>query len=299
MDEKEKNAMISAMKKDKEGGGQKFWSLPSKFEGTKKIRIMPPLKPKGENVFYFKHKVHWINGRPYEDLEQTVYNSKGELIHEAQKDPINTYVQKLYRNSERGSDEWNIASQIRSKERYISRIIVRNPEDPSTELQPVFYEYGPTIFNILFNIITETEFGNIVDPKNGRDFNLTKIGTGRQSKYETSTPSPDTSPIFSDKEKLQKVFENAMKMEYTDLFEFVSPEEKQEALNEFLGIETKPTMSVPSNAPVGGSSNANSQAQNTSSQESSVDSSSDVFDSSSETTEEEDDIDSILNEFTD
>lgn len=251
MDKKDIDAMLGQMSSDKEGkgaNGRDIWSPGSDFEGTKTIRILPPLKKLNEITFYFKHKVHWIDGTPYEDLEQTVYAPDGTLIHEAEKDPIQAMVKKLFRNSERGSDEWELAKSIGAKDRYLSRIIIRNPADPSSELQPVFYEYGPTIFNILHHIMTETDFGIIVDPKNGRDFNLTKKGKARQSKYETSTPAASTSMIFNDPEKIQKVFENAMKLDYTSLIEFRSAEEIQETLNEFLGIATK--TQVVSSAPV-------------------------------------------------
>lgn len=244
MTEQEKQAMLKAMQEDKQGGKRKFWSLDSKFEGTKTIRILPPLTKKGETRFYFPHKVHWIDRTPFESLDQTVVIN-GKVIHEAEKDPVQTFVRKLYASSERGSDEWKLASELNERPRYVSRIIVRNPEDRSSEVQPVFYEYGPTIYNMLFHIMTETDFGIIVDAKNGRDFNLTKTGTGRQSKYETSTPSANTSPIFTDKESLIAMFENAMKMEYESLIQFASAAEKQDALNNYLGIATKVQTTVP------------------------------------------------------
>jgi len=247
MDDKEVKAMLDAMNEDKQGGKKKFWSLDSKFEGTKTIRILPPLTKKGETRFYFPHKVHWIERVPYEALDQTVVVD-GKTLHEAERDPVQDYVKKLYNASERGSDEWKLASEINARPRYISRIIVRNPEDPTTEVQPVFYEYGPTIYNMLFHIMTETDFGIIVDPKNGRDFNLTKTGVGRQSKYETSTPSANTSPIFTDKDMLLKMFTSAMEMDYSSLISFSSAAAKEEALNSYLGITKKTSVTVPDNA---------------------------------------------------
>lgn len=249
MTEQERLAMLNAMEDDKEGrsGSRKFWSLESNFEGTKTIRILPPLKNLHEIKFYFSHKVHWIDGTPYEDLEQTVYDHNGNLIHEAESDPIQRYVKKLYKSSERNTDEWKLAGSLNAKQRYITRIVVRNSEDPSTEIVPVFYEFGPTIYDMIFHIIKDSDFGNIVDPINGRDYNITKKGKGRQSRYETSTPSATVTPIFSDKEKLRSVFENASKMFYTDLLEFKSSEEVGEALKEHLGIATKTQAVVETN----------------------------------------------------
>jgi len=248
MTEQERLDMLSAMKQDKEGGKAKFWSPGGNFEGTKTIRILPPLKKLNERVFYFSHKVHFIGGMPFEDLEQTIYDENGKLIHEPEPDPVNAFVKNLYRGAEKGSDEWKLASTLKFRQRYISRIIVRDRENPNSEIQPVFYEYGPTIYNILYHIMTETDFGNIVDPKNGRDFSLTKTGIGRQSKYETSTPSANQTSIFNDATKLKEMFDNAMLMTYSSLIEFHSREEKERALREFLGedVTSTKTYSTPS-----------------------------------------------------
>lgn len=290
MTNEEQKAMLDAMKQDKEGGKRKFWSLDSKFEGTKTIRILPPLTKKGETRFYFPHKVHWIDRVPYEALDQTVFNPDGSIMHEAIDDPVQQYVKKLYRTAERGTDEWKLAGELNARPRYISRIIVRNPEDRSTEVQPVFYEYGPTIYNMLYHIMTETDFGIIVDPKNGRDFNLTKVGTGRQSKYDTSTPSANVTPVMTDKDSLKQMFENAMNMDYTSLIQFASADEKKDALFSYLGISSKKQTSVPDN-PV---SKPAPPVQDEDEDE-------DVDynpDDSVDESDEDSDIDDILNEFT-
>src|SRR6056297_2404325 len=235
MTEQERKDMLSAMKSDKEGGKAKFWTPGGNFEGTKTIRILPPLKKLNEKTFYFSHKTHFIGGMPFEDLEQTIYDEEGNLIHESEPDPVNALVRKLYRTAEKGSDEYKLAGSIKARQRYISRIVVRDKENPATEVQPVFYEYGPTIYNILYHIMTETDFGIIVDPKEGRDFNLTKTGVGRQSRYETSTPSAEKTPIFGEAAKLKEMFDNAVEMPYSTLLDFPSREDKERALREFLG----------------------------------------------------------------
>jgi len=53
--------MLDEMDKDVHGS-RKYWQPPSDKEGTFTIRILPPLKNKGEKKFYFVHKVHWIDG---------------------------------------------------------------------------------------------------------------------------------------------------------------------------------------------------------------------------------------------
>lgn len=291
MTEQERKDMLSAMKHDKEGGKAKFWTPGGNFEGTKTIRILPPLKKLNEKTFYFSHKTHFIGGMPFEDLEQTIYDEEGNLIHESEPDPVNALVRKLYRTADKGSDEYKLAGTLKARQRYISRIIVRDKENPATEVQPVFYEYGPTIYNILYHIMTETDFGIIVDPKEGRDFNLTKTGVGRQSKYETSTPSAEKTPIFSEAAKLKEMFDNAVEMPYSTLLDFPSRDDKERALREFLGEDLGSTKSysTPSSSP----EPAQKAEQKTPTPEPAV---SHAEESVEETTDDDDDIDAILNE---
>jgi hypothetical protein len=235
MTKQEIDAMFSAMDDDKKGS-KKFWNVDKDKEGTYPIRLLPPLSKKGEVKFYFKHFVHWVNGKPFECLDQSLVDKDGNH-HDASICPICSFVNKLYRGSERDSDEWKLAGELKKRERYVSRIIVRG-KDPETE--PEFYEYGPTVYNILYHIIRETDFGNIIDPKEGRDFNLAKRGLRRQAKYDTSTPSAKQTPIFDDVQKLKAVLENAMKMDFNSLIEFRTSNEMQNAIDEYLGME-KPT----------------------------------------------------------
>ena len=286
MTEQEQKDMLAAMRGDKEGGKAKFWSPGGNFEGTKVIRILPPLKKLNEKTFYFSHKTHFIGGKPFEDLEQTIYDEEGNLIHESEPDPVNALVRKLYRGAEKNSDEWKLAGTLKFRQRYVSRIIVRDKENPETEVQPVFYEYGPTIYNILYHIMTETDFGIIVDPKNGRDFNLTKTGIGRQTKYETSTPSANQTPIFKDAAKLKEMFDNAMLMTYSSLIEFPTREEKERAMREFLGEDVTSTKTY-STPPASPAPKAKVEPTPQSYSEEEVE---------EEVTDEDDDIDAILND---
>lgn len=218
------------MQQDAEGGPQKFWRPGSDKQGKFPIRILPPMKKNGEKVFYFAHKTHFINGIPYECLNQTITDKDGN-VHQATSCPVCNYVSKLYSSSERDSDEWKLAGELKARKRYVSRIIVRGKED---EAEPEFYEYGIRIWDKLFNILTESDFGNILDPKNGRDFILHKTGTGRNSNYDSSVPSANTSPVFENKDDMVKAFSKATEMKYGDLVEMRSAEEMEKALISYI-----------------------------------------------------------------
>jgi len=231
--------MLEAIKKDHDNqrGNSLYWTPPRDKEGTFPIRILPPLKKKGENRFYFQHYTHWIDGTSYECIDQELVDKNGNL-HHAETCPICSFVKKLYKTAERGDEYWKTAGELSRKVRYVYRIIVRGSED---ETVPKFYETGKTIFNILYHILTETDYGIIIDPINGRDFNLTKTGTGRRSRYDQSLPAANITPLFSDKEQMRLVLANAMNMDYSSLIEFSSADTMEKALRDYLGMETKPS----------------------------------------------------------
>jgi hypothetical protein len=228
--------MLNAIKDDVETKVQrKFWQPPSDKEGTFPIRILPPIKPLGEKLFYFKHLTHWVNGKSFECLNQTLADSKGNL-HDAINCPVCEFTSHLYKTSERDSEDWSLAGSLTRKTRYIYRVVVRGSETEST---PVFYESGKKIFDTLYHIMTETEYGIIVDPSNGRDFNIKKVGTGRRSNYDQSLPSANASPIFKKKEDIIKVLSMAKEMPYNSLVDFVSYDELKKLLRQHLGLDEK------------------------------------------------------------
>jgi hypothetical protein len=239
--------MLDEMEHDKDSStsNKKYWQPPSDKEGTFPIRILPPLaKTKGEKKFYFKHLIHWIDRVPYECLTQDLVDKNGKE-HKGEECPICAFTKKLYRTSEKNSDGWKLAGELRAKMRYDYRIIVRNtPDNQSDETKPVFYETGSTIYDMLYHIMKETDFGIIVDPKAGRDFNLVKKGLKRQSRYDQSLPSPQVTPIHNDTEKLRAVMDNAAKLNYSQLIEFVSVEEMDKSLRSYIGGD-KPVAASP------------------------------------------------------
>ena len=170
--------MLEEMQKDKEASGKssKFWQPPSDKEGTFPIRILPPIKSAGEKKFYFQHLVHWIDRQSYECLNQTFVDKNGKE-HIAEDCPACQMSKRLYRNAERETDEWKLAGELSAKPRYVYRIIIRGKDDESL---PEFYETGKTIFDMLYHIMTETEFGVIIDPWNKEKKSKEKKGGFRE-----------------------------------------------------------------------------------------------------------------------
>lgn len=225
MTEQEKKDLLDEMRKDKKGPVSQFWNIPSNEEGKRTIRILPPLAKFSEKVFYKKYKIHWVDGTSYICLNQTLTDKNGK-VHEAEPCPICEMSKKIYKNSEKDSPERKLSNSLFAQERYISRIIVRGDEK---ETAPKFWQYGVTIYEMLYNLLTDSDYGMIIDPKEGRDYILSKRGTGRNSKYDTSSCSANISPIFKETEKLKDCLEKAKEMDYNSLFEFTSPKIMEKA----------------------------------------------------------------------
>lgn len=237
------SAMIAEMEnEDKAGKFQsKYWS--PKKEGVTKIRFIPNLKSFGETLFYQKHLVHYINGRPYMCLAQTLKDKDGN-IHETEECPFCKKSRQFYQlaDGDKESPEWKKAGDLRAKDRYVSRIIVRgnkNENDEDIEYKPEFYEFGQKIREAIMTAFKDPEVGNPLDLKNGRDFNLKKTGTKRNTDYSGSNFSVNTSPIFVDATKLKALLAELPNLDYSQLVEFETADKMKSILKEYLsgGVE--------------------------------------------------------------
>lgn len=249
------NEMLKEMERqNKESKGNLLYWNP-KNEGIYPIRFISPLtKTFGEKLFYQAHRLHYINKKPYFCLAQTLTDKNGN-VHEAEECPVCKKVKQLYAISTgKESEEAKIASSINAKDRYVSRIIVRGLKDEKgndIESTPQFYEFGQKIYTYIFSQMKLGECGNFLSMKDGRDFNLSKVGTGKSTDYSGSSISMKQSPIFTDPVKIQTLLDKLKSMDYSQLVEFQSAETLKELLREFFNEpgETKTETRVETSAP--------------------------------------------------
>ena len=232
----DREEVLAAMREEDEAGSfkSKYWR-PTK-EGTTKIRFLPKLKSFGEKLFYQKHMVHYIDGKPYFCLNQTLVDKDGNL-HEAEDCPFCQKSKQIYKVAEKKTPEWDLAGELRAKERFVSRIIVRgnkDKDDNDIEYKPEFFEYGQTIREMIMTALDSGEFGYPLDLKTGRDFTINKKGQKKQTKYDGSMFSGTSTPIFTDATKLKALLAELPNMEYKQLVEFGTKEEYKKVLKEFL-----------------------------------------------------------------
>lgn len=212
-----------------------YWN--PKKEGNTKIRFLPRLQSFNEKNFYQVHKIHYIGGIPYFCLKQTLKDKNGN-IHEAENCPFCQKASQLYSlETPKESPEYKLAGELRAKDRFVSRIIVRGKEDKDgndIEAIPEFYEFGKKIRDIIKAALEGGEYGNPFDLKAGRDFNLSKHGVKRNTDYSGSNFSVNQSPIFSDPVKLKELLKELPNKDYSQLVEFKPREELAKILKDYL-----------------------------------------------------------------
>lgn len=250
------NDLLAEMEKEETAGQfvSKYWS--PKNEGVTKIRFIPQLKTFGEKLFYQKHMIHYnIGGKPYFCLKQTLTDKNGNL-HEAEECPICKKASAFYEaaNKDRDSIEWKKGGELRAKERFVSRIVVRGKKDKDgndEEAKPEFYQFGQKIRDMIKSALSSGEYGNPTDLKAGRDFNLSKKGQKKNTDYSGSMFSGSSTPIFTDPIKLKTLLGALGDMDYSQLVEFESADSLKRILKECLSEDTEDdsvTVSVPSPA---------------------------------------------------
>lgn len=151
--------------------------------GKNLIRILP-YKYRPENPF-LELSFH------YEVAGRTVVSPTS--IDGTAPDPILEFVEKLARTGDK--DDFKMSRKIAPKQRTFVPIIVRGQEEKGV----LYYGFGQTIFTELLKIIDDPDYGDITDPRTGRDITIEYEAPTDKNKYGSTTirVKPNTSPILS------------------------------------------------------------------------------------------------------
>lgn len=160
--------------------------------GTNVIRILPSWK--GRQFEFFKLAyVHWNVGENQNKVTCPTTEGKDNFC------PICAYVEELYNS---GLDEDVIeAKKIVRKERYACNILDRSGQTEGVAV----YEMGPKLFRDILFLFTDGDYGEVDDPKVGRDIKIVREGTGLlDTKY---SPYPAAKESQIDEKLLNDVFD--------------------------------------------------------------------------------------------
>ena len=208
-----------------EASAKKFWR-PTKNKTV--IRILPPLKPNGEKLFYFTHRVHWVNRVPYECINQTQVDKDGRE-HIAENCPLCNLARGLYKLGETDEESMELAKKISGKTKQVVRILVRDEGDNNNIY---FYELPQKIHKMLMDNISSGDWGSVVHPVKGRDLIIIKNGTGVQTDYSSSQLSPKETPIHQDQAVMIAILNDAVKKPYNSLIGFNTAESLDSVVKE-------------------------------------------------------------------
>lgn len=168
------------------GGGANNKMKWSPKPGKYQIRLVPYVHDKDfsfvELSFYYKL------------AKQTILSpaSLGE------PDPVQDFVDKL--KSTGDSDDFKTALQIQAKNRVYTPILIRGQEEEGVKI----WGFGKQVYQELLKIMDDPDYGDITDPKEGRDLTLeiTKTSTYPET---TIRPKPKSTVMTDSKEVLDSI----------------------------------------------------------------------------------------------
>jgi hypothetical protein len=198
-------------------------------EGKQRIRIVP-YRYQMDFPFielYFHYELpgpNYLSPISFDDPEGV---GTDELVN--RRDPIAEFAEEVRRN--KGQEGYEMWKTLYPKRRTYAPVIVRGEEDMGVR----FWGFGKTVFEDLLEKFADPEWGDLSDPKNGRDIKVTYIP---RSQSDTQFPktkisvSPKKTPLAESKDQLEKFYESQSQI--TDVFDVPTEDELEEALEDYL-----------------------------------------------------------------
>lgn len=211
--------------------GEALWKP---TEGKHVIRIVP-WKENKENPFielYF----HYLGNKTH--LSPTSYGNR---------DPIMEFAEALAAGGTK--DDWAQSRVFRPKLRTFVPIIVRGEEDKGVR----FMSFGKTVYTELLSIISDPDYGDITDVKNGRDIVVEYIPQEKSDTNFAKTmvrPKPNQTPAGT-ADQVQKFITE--QPDIRSIFKEPTYEELKVALERYLdpsGGPAVPTQKAVDDTPV-------------------------------------------------
>jgi hypothetical protein len=187
--------------------------------GKQQIRIVPYQYDK-ENPFLEMHFHYDLGKRTY--LSPLTYG---------RPDPVVEFSEKL--KSSGVSDEWKLGKKMEPKMRTYAPILVRGKESEGVK----FWGFGKTVYTELLGFITDSDYGDITDPLNGRDIVVEFTPSDSPGAYPKTVirVKPNTTPLTEDRNIAEQVA--GKQPNISDIFKEPTYEELEKALELWLNPE--------------------------------------------------------------
>lgn len=170
--------------------GGSFFRIP---DGRTTVRVLPASSQDSEENFYRPIGQHF-NVKPDKPVVCPAFSDNRE-----DDCPI-CDLANLYRAN--GDEE--LARQIQVRKQFLFRILVRGKESDGVQIAM----FPTTVFNAIAEILSnEEEYGDCLDFKEGRDFIITRSGSGLSTRYQVA-PAGKSSPILNSAKSTKALLNN-------------------------------------------------------------------------------------------
>lgn len=190
--------------------------------GKSVVRIVP-YKYSVDNPFIELYFHYGVNGKTY--LSPASFG---------RPDPIVEFANKLKKTGDK--EEWKLGKKLEPKLRTYVPVLVRGQEDQGVK----FWGFGKQVYQELLGIIADVDYGDISDPKSGRDILVEFIPTEESGASFPKTNirvKPNQTPFTTETNTMEKVKNQT---NIIDLFPELSYEELAKIMDEWMNPEKEP-----------------------------------------------------------
>jgi hypothetical protein len=190
--------------------------------GKHQVRIVPYLFNK-DNPFIELFFHYNINNKTY--LSPASFG---------RPDPIIEFADKLKKMGDK--EDWKAARQLEPRLRTFVPVIIRGEESEGVR----FWSFGKTVYQEILGYIADPDYGDITDPKTGRDLTIEYVSAeDAGTSYPTTTirVKPKESPISENSEQMANWLNE--QTDITTIYSELSYNELKTILANWLNPETK------------------------------------------------------------
>ena len=176
------------------------------------------------------------DGQPFKELwfYYNVGNSPGLLApyQFGRPDPIQELINKL--RDDGNKESYELAKKLYPKMRAYAAVVVRGEEDKGVRL----WAFGKQVYQALLNIMLDEDYGDITDPKTGRDVKVTcSKANGKTYATTDVMPRGKASPLSESSEKSRQWLSNVP--DVGELYTEKSYEELEKIVNDWLNGDSE------------------------------------------------------------
>lgn len=185
--------------------------------GKHQVRIVPyKFSPENPFIELFFH--YNINNKTY--LSPSSFG---------RPDPIVEFAEKLKRMGDK--EDWKAAKKMEPKLRTFVPVLVRGEEGEGVK----FWGFGKTVYQEILGYIADPDYGDITDPKNGRDITIEYTSAedaGTSYPVTTIRVKPNQTPLAEGDAQIQNFMETQSNI--TDIYSELSYDELKSVLEGWL-----------------------------------------------------------------